>query len=1093
MGDEIDEYELIRIYCEHDISRDLFNRMTWYNKINIALKIFYTLFKRDISGISEYYEQLTVKNTIRRMRTGIKFSLLFGLLEILGNCIFYIRCNRNDILLSALFITFCVVAYFWSFRLNQPNKCTYISVIILLSNLVSHLFIFSRGEKSILLTFVTDAILLVAHFIFLPLSIDIIFAVIVVYASTNKLYDWIVEEFVIYPNRTTGPLIVTSHYTTQMLIQILAWILFAFDGLRLHVWNYIRQLLGFLYLAQHIKLLKKYRTQTELQRFLWINLFPPSVSYKFKGIISQLDYRQYPEIRTSKVATIVCVDIVGFGELLAKSQLDTKIDILHQVYTTMDWLCEEMSCEKIAIMGNAYMAICKAEDYSPSNVFQSINFALCVCRVIKKMGKEYRRRLRARIGVHTGTVTIGIIGVHKPQYTIFSTDILVAKSLEETGIPGLVHISQNTYNQCKHIYRVAVGNKLTCEAPTHGPYTYTINTYYVDPQSSLHGHSQEFMPDRKTIYKNTLNLLNTMIEGLLDAHGDVLEINTHQRKITRVSHAPLVGMKSNGYPEKSVAAGFSVNTISQDNIQILVESLIGDIQAAPIELRESFMKPPIYYGYNTFFNEALEESYKKRIYDEDDTTILTSDSLIFLMDSVGLSVHCFIIVLITYLVALDINVKNVWNMANFFQVPILCLFNVFPVVLVTYQRTPTTQVWITRILDFFIKPRVCELYIIVFSLLPTLHTLVFFNFIVPRKNMLQAEGYLLLPFEVMACLTHALSTWSNTLSKIIGLIITITCFRLYEYTLTTSEDRKCFFHLTTTPRSHSRSQMMGVSILQILLITLTVFCIAQENDKIHRSMFYQKHELNEQVKVTRTAVHQTQNLLRDIIPEKIVNYITDAMINRTNAPIRIHDYWKLYSDVGVAFLSVSNFYKLYSNENGDKKLRLIELLHLLFCRFDDSFDDYLYQANEKIKAIGPTYLIMSDLFTIGREDSGYVYSRIASEAHLVALMEQCFTLLRIAKKFNDEFLEKYDRFQISIGFDCGSILMGMIGLTRPVFDIWGQPVNMAGKLMRNEIVDHVKVLENVTQTLAMKYDFIRAGTLKLEEEQIIYVCEKPED
>ena len=49
-----------------------------------------------------------------------------------------------------------------------------------------------------------------------------------------------------------------------------------------------------------------------------------------------------------------------------------------------------------------------------------------------------------RIGIHSGMVLSGLIGVHKWQYDIWSIDTMIANKMEHDGVPGMVHVTQAT-------------------------------------------------------------------------------------------------------------------------------------------------------------------------------------------------------------------------------------------------------------------------------------------------------------------------------------------------------------------------------------------------------------------------------------------------------------------------------------------------------------------------------------------------------------------------------------------------------------------------------------------------------------------------
>lgn len=63
-----------------------------------------------------------------------------------------------------------------------------------------------------------------------------------------------------------------------------------------------------------------------------------------------------------------------------------------------------------------------------------------------------------RIGVHSGSVLCGVIGLRKWQFDIWSYDVRLANHMESGGEPGKVHISQATYDCLKGAYDIDPGN-----------------------------------------------------------------------------------------------------------------------------------------------------------------------------------------------------------------------------------------------------------------------------------------------------------------------------------------------------------------------------------------------------------------------------------------------------------------------------------------------------------------------------------------------------------------------------------------------------------------------------------------------------------
>lgn len=84
-----------------------------------------------------------------------------------------------------------------------------------------------------------------------------------------------------------------------------------------------------------------------------------------------------------------------------------------------------------------------------------------------------------RIGVHTGSILSGVLGACKLQYDIWSKDVDIANRLEQTGMAGRVHVSEETLKQLEGEYMYEEGTPQARTDPVLK--NFGIRTFLIKP------------------------------------------------------------------------------------------------------------------------------------------------------------------------------------------------------------------------------------------------------------------------------------------------------------------------------------------------------------------------------------------------------------------------------------------------------------------------------------------------------------------------------------------------------------------------------------------------------------------------------------
>jgi adenylate cyclase len=211
---------------------------------------------------------------------------------------------------------------------------------------------------------------------------------------------------------------------------------------------------GILLLAGFSFFIVKERGKSETARKqsdeLLLNILPEEVASELKTT-GTTTARHYDNV------TVLFTDFVNFTQASENMGAQNLIDELHACFRTFDEIMEKYNIEKIKTIGDAYLAVAGLPTADPKHAENVIKAAKEITAFMEnrlgKLGTE--RTFQIRVGIHSGSVVAGIVGVKKFAYDIWGDTVNTAARMEQNSEAGKINISQTTYDLIK--------DKFACE------------------------------------------------------------------------------------------------------------------------------------------------------------------------------------------------------------------------------------------------------------------------------------------------------------------------------------------------------------------------------------------------------------------------------------------------------------------------------------------------------------------------------------------------------------------------------------------------------------------------------------------------------
>lgn len=221
---------------------------------------------------------------------------------------------------------------------------------------------------------------------------------------------------------------------------------------------------------------RKLAQEQEKSERLLLNILPETIADRLKNEPQSI-------AEAFGNVTVLFADIVGFTELSSRLSPYDLVTRLNQIFSRFDALAERYGLEKIKTIGDAYMVVGGLPEPRQDHAQAVADMALAMQKEIQALSHDLGESLQMRIGINSGPVVAGVIGIKKFIYDLWGDTVNIASRMESHGQPGAIHISETTYRHLHKDYHVVDRGLITVKGKG-SMQTYWLQGRIVPPQSA---------------------------------------------------------------------------------------------------------------------------------------------------------------------------------------------------------------------------------------------------------------------------------------------------------------------------------------------------------------------------------------------------------------------------------------------------------------------------------------------------------------------------------------------------------------------------------------------------------------------------------
>lgn len=151
--------------------------------------------------------------------------------------------------------------------------------------------------------------------------------------------------------------------------------------------------------------------------------------------------------------SILFTDFVGFTQSTARLSAEELVENLQDYFTAFDRIVDRYELEKLKTIGDAYMCAGGLPVRNPAHPVEIVLAGFELLEAVRSRDHpKNRARWAARIGIHTGPVIAGVVGIRKFAFDVWGDTVNLSSRMESSGVPNRLNVSRATYLRIKDFF-----------------------------------------------------------------------------------------------------------------------------------------------------------------------------------------------------------------------------------------------------------------------------------------------------------------------------------------------------------------------------------------------------------------------------------------------------------------------------------------------------------------------------------------------------------------------------------------------------------------------------------------------------------------